>query len=180
MDKKEEKVQTVNENLEKCEMGYSKVYLQGSIPKKILRNACKGYADELFGKKVLQEDVIGLIDTSVKGNGKTGMLLTEEGVFYKSFGESAGYYSYKEIRKMGKVPKISDTDCNKREMMRLLSKLAAIDDKRSLLDISESKMDEAMEAIDKLNKILDKLGDVFRELELFIFKIKREMESKRF
>lgn len=70
------------------------------IPKRKAVNACCEYA-----KGITWQDIIGMVDITVTGNGKKGMVFTESEVFYNNgFLENRGSITYKSIRKTKKIP----------------------------------------------------------------------------
>ncbi|SHJ25935.1 hypothetical protein SAMN02745163_01588 [Clostridium cavendishii DSM 21758] len=67
-------------------------YNFGEIPEKKLNNAIKTYANS-----VEQTKVYGLIDTTLLGSGKEGMLFTNAGIYIKEAFEKVKYIQYSEI-----------------------------------------------------------------------------------
>lgn len=75
-----------------CENG-SDWYLKGDISSKKLKNVSKVYG-------VDEEDIVGLVDFTILGNGKAGVVFTTEGIYYKEQFKSTGYVYYRDIRKV--------------------------------------------------------------------------------
>lgn len=76
--------------LPKCISSSARVYVPGNIPMDKCVNAISAYA-----RSVSTSEVIGLIDTSLWGNGKKGMLFTETGYYYTT-DTSSGHFKYSD------------------------------------------------------------------------------------
>ena len=75
MGKLEKKINLIKDYLPRCNSVYS-CYTYGSIPRAKFNNACLSYAGHVEYDKAL-----GLIDETVFGSGKKGMLFTEVGLY---------------------------------------------------------------------------------------------------
>lgn len=88
--KTEEIKRILRMNIRKCPPSYGNAYVYGSIPMDKCMNAISEYAPF-----VSPYEVLGLIDTTIFGTGKKGMLFTETGYYYK-IDNSPGYYEYSD------------------------------------------------------------------------------------
>lgn len=70
----------------------NKVYLRPHIPEKKLQ-----YALNSYGSGISQEDVIILVDDTLFGSGKDGILITDNSIYIKIFSESLRVYKWCEI-----------------------------------------------------------------------------------
>lgn len=70
-------------------------YLQDDIPKKKLRGARESYVHYAE-----EETIIGLVDFTVLGSAKEGMIFTTEGIYYKEMFGTARHVAYADIRKI--------------------------------------------------------------------------------
>lgn len=155
MSKREKKIELVKKNINKCATSTCKAYPYGAIPEKALKKACASYGSEIYGKKIFPEDVIGLIDASVLG-GKTGVILTEDGVFYKKMFGKVGYCPYKSISKTDKAVDDIISGCNQEEMRELLLKLSSVEKSINVNDVTDF--------IDKSNDTIELVGDLVEGL----------------
>lgn len=64
--------------------------INGAIPKEKFFNACRSYAGN-----VNYNDAIAIIDETILGSGKKGMLFTENGVYYSTY-SGGKYFPYSE------------------------------------------------------------------------------------
>lgn len=87
MDKLEKKINIIRNKLNRCITSMYTCYTYGNIPYDKCRNAINAYA---IGAQ--NEEVIGLIDETLFGSGRRGMLFTENGVYYTT---SSGNRFYK-------------------------------------------------------------------------------------
>lgn len=69
-------------------------YKQQDISEKQLNHICT------YAKNVEYEDILGLIDFTVTGSAKDGMVFTIEGIYYKEIGRKPNHILYKNIRKV--------------------------------------------------------------------------------
>lgn len=88
MANKEMKINVINQWLRTCTTW--SYYVYGSIPMQKFDNACRTYAGN-----ITYDSVIGMIDTTVFGSGKKGIIFTEDGVYY-STNQGGKYFSYKK------------------------------------------------------------------------------------
>lgn len=87
MDKREMKINVVKKWLRNCSTWECTTY--GNISEQKFSNACRAYAGN-----IAFDDVIGLIDTTVFGSGKKGMMFTIDRVYFSSW-EGGKYFDYK-------------------------------------------------------------------------------------
>ena len=76
MSKRERKKELIKKYIKNAAGGWS-AYSYGNIPKQLVKNACTSYAGA-----VQYDDVLGLIDITITGSGKKGMLFTSQRVYY--------------------------------------------------------------------------------------------------
>lgn len=86
----------------------SKFYRQYSIPEKKLENAINSY-----GEYIKKENVIGLIDTTILGSAKEGIIFTNGGICIKEAFASSKYICYDDIENVKVTNKEKDKDCDR-------------------------------------------------------------------
>ena len=124
MSKKSRMIEVMNKYLKNVPSSSYETYTYGKIPKSLVNNACNSYAGA-----IQYDDVIGLVDTSIFGNGKIGLLFTEYRVYYNhGLLGSQGAISYQSIYDSGKISSgVFDSPCiNKQALIEVLSILAGI------------------------------------------------------
>ncbi len=130
-------------------------YFYENLPDKIfykIRN--------IYGFSATKEEVLGMIDDTLTHNGKTGLLLTLKGIYYRRMMESAGFISYSDAvdnpdilrRKLG-------DDFNISHLKELVNAIKAVD-----RYTPDELISTANEAIQKLDTTVQKGREV---LELF-------------
>lgn len=164
---KAKKIDFIQMNLRRCETNACKVYMYGGIPDQLLKNACMTYADHIYGHSVRRGDVLGLIDSSVMGNGKVGVLFTEDGMFYKHRLKKPGYISYRTIKKTEHIPDDIYANCNQLEIKKLIDGLVKIDMKdewNNWAGTLNEKMDNFDDVIDNMTEIGEKVADFLERI----------------
>lgn len=99
-------------------------YAYGNIPKEKARNACNSYAGTVeYG------DILGLIDITVLGNGKKGMLFTENMIYYDNgMLGNRGRISYKSMYDSDRMPSgLFDSAYNTNALKEMVAMLAHIE-----------------------------------------------------
>ena len=163
----------VRQSIESCTLSSSyQAYYYDNLPDKVFYKAKKNYAGN-----VCKEDVLGLIDVSVFGSGKIGLLLSVEGIYYrKSLRSVAEYIAYKDIakdkdivaRKLGVVSEIGhDLDslcdvvsfgCNAKKLSEMVKKIMAVD--RYTPD-----------------ELIDKINDTVTQTDIVVHRVKETAET---
>ena len=162
MDKTGRKIEVIKKYIHNVSK-YS-TYAYGSIPRDIAQNACNSY-----GGAISLGNIIGLVDTTITGNGKNGLIFTLSNVYFNNgmFGEK-GVISYREIAKTRKIPGgIFCSDYNQQALIDLLSLLANIEGK-DLAGTIDDFNDRANTAIDKANDILNTVSKGLGVLQSFL------------
>lgn len=123
MGKFEMKANVVKQFLANVAGSYSS-YTYGKIPSALAQNACKTYAGA-----VRFQNILGLIDTSILGDGKKGMLFTDHAVYYNNgFFNNPKKISYQEIYETSKISsEVFYPSYNSQALKELLSLLAQIE-----------------------------------------------------
>ena len=153
MGKREKKINIIKQYIHNVS-NYT-TYEYGKIPRNIAVNAIRSY-----GGAISPENILGLVDTTITGNGKTGLMLTEYNIYYY-YGmlTERGKYSYRDIAKNGTIPgAIFGSECNKQVLLELLSALADIEGKDltgTLNDINQS-MDNTINTINEITDMVQK------------------------
>ena len=164
---KQKKIEYIQENIKHCGTNACKVYSYGSIPKKLLSNAYNTYVKPVFGHSVHFDDILGLVDTSFTGNGKAGLLFTEEGIFYKEFMNKPGFISYRTIKKTDHIPEAVYAGCNQSGLKRLVDGLIGIDTKEdwnNLADTINEKIDHIDDTIDNITEVGERIVDILENI----------------
>jgi len=142
-------------------------YSYGMIPEVKAANACSTYAGAVHPK-----DVLGLVDTSISGNGKKGLLFTEYCIYYNNgIWGSQGKVSYKEVNEDGTIPSsLFDAAYNRQALIDLVSALAYIEGgavqatinslEKSIVGATD-KVQSVSDTIDKAANFVNTLVDLF-------------------
>lgn len=127
-------------------------YSYGNIPSNILSNACKNY-----GGAINKNDVLGLVDTTAFGSGKTGLIFAENKVYYNyGFLGSKGALSYQRIYDSGSISTdVYGSSINEEALKELLSQLAAIEGETVSGTVSEMN-----DALHDLEGTIGEIGEV--------------------
>lgn len=138
MGKREKKIAVIQEYLPQCNSVYP-CYVYGHIPKEQFQNACASYAGHVKG-----EDVFGLIDETLFGNGKKGFLFAENG-FYSSDGNELYRYD------AGVTYRSLSSSYNLTLFNEMLTELYEIETAPSGWDIAGGLLDLAANFLDEWN-----------------------------
>ena len=96
MGKIEKKIEVINKYINNCTTWNCSTY--GNIPKEKFYNACRSYAGNLD-----YNQAIGMIDTTVFGSGKKGMIFMQDAVYF-STNQGGKYFEYsKPVEFSGRV-----------------------------------------------------------------------------
>ncbi len=135
-------------------------YAYGSIPSSIASNASRSY-----GGAVTPNNILGLVDITVTGNGQKGLIFAEHHVYFNNgFLGSSGSISYREIAKTGKIPSdIFDAAYNKQALIGVLSKLADIEGKD--LEGTMSDIDKGLEEVENIVNLFKRGKQIWDSLK---------------
>ncbi len=125
MGKLEKKIQIIKEYLPRCNSVYT-CYTYGHIPRDKFNNACINYAGH-----VNYENALGMIDETVFGSGRKGMLFTDKGLYCS---DMDGILKYEEGRCFNYLP----SSYNLTEVNEMLGKLYEIETAPTGWDIAGS------------------------------------------
>lgn len=145
----------VRQSIESCTLSSSyQAYYYDNLPDKVFYNAKKKYAGN-----VCKEDVLGLIDVSVFGSGKIGLLLSVEGIYYRKSSSVAEYIAYKDIAKDKYIVarKLGDV-CNAKKLSEMVKKIMAVD--RYTPD-----------------ELIDKINDTVTQTDIAAHRVKETVET---
>lgn len=162
MSKRQQKIDVIKKYINNA-AGNWPGYSYGNIPSKQLSNACYSYAGA-----VEKKDVIGLIDITVLGNGKKGMLFTERKIYYDNgvLG-SKGSISYQSISDKKSMPKaMLDVSYNQTALWEMISKLAQIEGATLSGTISEvgEVLGEVFDSVQEVQDVYNKGKELFSAL----------------
>lgn len=87
----DDKYKIIRRNLQNIANGYS-CYYSDYIPENILRNVLKKY-----NKNLNPTEILGIVDTSILGNGKPDCLFTDKGFYWSESLSAVQYISYDNI-----------------------------------------------------------------------------------
>jgi hypothetical protein len=158
MGKKEREIQLIKKYIKNVAKGWP-AYTYGNIPKSLANNACSEYAGA-----AQYDDIIGLIDITIAGNAKKGMLFTTSRVYYNNglFG-STGSVSYKQMCEDNAVPSgVLDVSYNKEALLELLAGLSEIagDNFQSKINNINSSIDGFNQGVNSIVETLEKGADL--------------------
>lgn len=134
MGKLEKKIQVIKEYLPRCNSVYT-CYTYGHIPRDKFNNACLNYAGH-----VNYENALGMIDETVFGSGKKGMLFTETGLYCS---DMDGILKYAE----GKCFNYLSSSYNLTEVNEMLGKLYEIETAPTGWDIAGGLLNMFLENV---------------------------------
>lgn len=166
MGKLERKKEVIEKYISKAGGNWS-AWSYGNIPSLRLKNACYEYVGA-----VETSSILGLIDITVSGNGKKGMVFTEHKVYFNNgFLGSKGSVSYQSIYDDGFIPsEVLDSYYNTAALKELLSDLANIegqsmqDTLNDWGDAVNQGVDAVANTIDNVVNVIDKATDIFARL----------------
>ena len=117
MGKKERKLEIIRKYIDNAS-GTWNSYTYGRMPSKIINGACSSYVG------ANANEVLGIIDTTILGTGKTGIAFTEHKIYYGGglFGKS-GCISYQELFKNGYPDGLLNTTYNIQALKEMISKI---------------------------------------------------------
>lgn len=161
MGKRERKIEYIKNRINNvCSSTYPK-YVCGNIPKNLLQAACSEYAGA-----IQYQDALALVDTSILGNGKKGLVITEKKVYYNGgmLGKR-GCITFKQITENGTIPGaiFSAGEYNQQALVELLAGLAQIESENL-----QTKIDGANKTMQDLNDTINAVGELVNQgKELF-------------
>lgn len=167
MGKLERKKEIIEKYISKA-AGNWPAWSYGKIPSFRLKNACYEYVGAVEASSIL-----GLIDITVSGNGKKGMVFTEHKVYFNNgLLGSKGSVSYQSIFDDGfRIPsEVLDSYYNTAALKELLSDLANIEGKsmqdtlNDWEDAVNQGVDTVANTIDNVVNVIDKATDIFARL----------------
>lgn len=166
MNKREKKVALIKNYIGNISNSWP-TYSYGKIPEAKAANACSTYAGAVHPK-----DVLGLVDISISGNGKKGLLFTEYCIYYNNgFGGEQVEVSYKAVNERGTIPStLFDAAYNRQALIDLVSALAyieggavqaTINSLEKSIDGATDKVRSVSDAISKAADFVNALADLF-------------------
>lgn len=161
--KKQEKIEIVKRRINDCtKYTTDKAYYYGNISDKVFYKAKTSYANMLS-----KSEVLGLIDTSITGNSKVGMILTEEGIYYKDSWENPGYISYNDIAANEKIldAKLGDK-YNLKSLKNMIKEINAVDclSADELLDVMQQGLENLDDLYEKGKGIWEEIRNMMNKL----------------
>lgn len=166
MGKRERKIEAISKYISNVG-GNWPAWSYGKIPKNKAQNACYEYAGAIEPK-----DILGLIDITVSGNGKKGMVFTESKVYFNNgFLENKGSVSYKKIHDSGVIPgEVFSVSYNTEALKELLSQLSYIEGENMQDTINDfgnavnQGINFVSDTIDNVTDTIDKVANLFNQL----------------
>ena len=143
----------------------------GKIPSYKLKNACYEYVGA-----VEPSNILGLIDITISGNGKKGMVFTEHKVYFNNgLLGSRGSVSYQSIFENGSIPtEVLDVCYNTAALRELLNGLANIEGENvqdTINDIGNAVnngMNSVLNTINNVADTVDKAVGIFNLLSSLV------------
>lgn len=162
MGKREKKIDAIQKYISGV-AGNWPAYTYDRIPNALIRNACNSYAGA-----VQEENILGLIDITVFGNGKKGMMFTENNIYYDNgMLGNRGSVSYMQIYNDRTIPgTLFGASYNETALKELVSLLAAIEGE-TLQDKVNGTIDSITQGLQSITEVVEKgagLYDAFMEL----------------
>ncbi|MBU5478559.1 hypothetical protein KQI69_05010 [Eubacterium sp. MSJ-13] len=129
-----------------------RVYFYGNLTDKAFFAAKQSYAG-----KVNREMVLGMIDNTITGSAKNGLLLAVDGIYYKRMLESPGYISYADAAENEKLLKMKlGDDFMINNLNKMVKEIHAVDN----LTLNEF-LEKANEKVINIDKTIDSVNEVF-------------------
>lgn len=156
MGKRERKIQVIQKYIKGVAGNWSS-YTYGEIPATLMRNACSCYAGAVQG-----ENILGLIDTTVLGNGKKGMMFTDNRIYYDNgILESRGSVSYMQVFNDGTIPGgLFGASYNETALQELVSILADIEGE-TIEDKVNGTIDGLEQGVQSIVGVIEKGAELF-------------------
>lgn len=172
MSKRNDMIKVLENNLSNCSSTYP-AYIHGRIPSKVMRGALSSY-----GGAINSDDVLGLIDTTILESGKTGVLFTENNVYYSGgmLGDT-GYVSYTSLSNGEYIPaELLSSIYNASAMKQILGKLTGIATYSVKEDLNNT-MQSISDSLDEWGEIAEKGMKLFNGV-MSILKSNNENDKK--
>lgn len=143
-----ERIITILRNqLRSCIPSMYSIYVDENIPPNKCRNAINSYAPQ-----ITESDVIALVDETIFGSAKTGVLFTETGFYYNGgYKKYSDNVQFKNFRNYDTVTKFNT----------MLSELYKADKHKSVSD----RIDGANNTIDTIDQAIDKIKVGFNKVK---------------
>lgn len=156
MGKREKKIEVIQKYISGV-AGNWPAYTYGRIPNTLIRNACNSYAGA-----VQEENILGLIDITVFGNGKKGMMFAEHKIYYDNgMLGNRGCVSYAEIYNSGTIPgALFSASYNEIALKELVSLLVAIEGE-TLQDKVNGAIDGIEQGLQSFTEVVEKGTELF-------------------
>lgn len=138
MKQKEKRLEIIKESISKCIIGNKFKHYVEDIPRDIYNNARKRYASDIEYK-----DILAIIDTSNKGNGSSGIIITVRGICLSLFDLKKFEYLYGKVIFIWVADEIQSTiehfsgasSLNTEEILNMVKKLFDVEgDKKYEID----------------------------------------------
>lgn len=159
MSKRDRKIEVIKKYIGSAAKNWS-AYSYGSIPRTLANNACQSYAGAISA-----EDILGLIDITISGNGKKGMVFTEYKIYYDNgIMGSRGAVSYKKMYENGTIPgEILDSFYNTAALKEMINKLVNIEGQTIHDDIkdAENMLDSLVQGVEEISATIEKGKELF-------------------
>lgn len=138
-----------------------RTYFYGNLTDKAFFAAKQNYAG-----KVNREMVLGMIDNTITGNAKNGLLFAVDGIYYKRLMESPGYISYSDAAQNNRLlsAKLGE-DFNIRCISKIVNKIDAVDNLtlNEVLEKANEKVMDLDKTIDSVNEVLSTAQGLFNK-----------------
>lgn len=152
MEKRQKKIRCLKNNIPMIvdDSSYPNYYTYGNIPSKIIKGAINKYVNEN------PDDILALVDTTLFGNGGTGISFTEDGIWIKELFTKAEFLNYFEYDELYSMSDSYFVCISRTDLSDLMQKMSKIDD--NFLDNSLTLTDGISSGLSYLNDAL-KDGD---------------------
>ena len=166
MGKREKKLEIIQKYIENASGSWS-AYTYGKIPSDVAKGACSSYVG------VRAEEILGIIDITILGNGKKGMAFTEHKIYYDNgFLGSKGSISYEKLSECEYYPDgMLNSSYNNEALKEMLSNLMYIEKQtftksidKTITDIDDG-INTVADIVDKAADVIDKLSKLFGSSE---------------
>jgi len=159
MSKRDKKIEVIKKYIRSAAKNWD-AYSYGSIPKMQAVNACHSYAGAIS-----PEDILGLIDITVLGNGKKGIVFTEKKIYFDNgIMGSKGARSYKQMFESGQMPReLFDSAYNVAALREMLNELINIEGQSLQNDIKGvgDTIDSLTQGINDISDTIEKGKELF-------------------
>lgn len=162
MGKRERKIEMIKKYISNVSGTWS-AYSYGNIPQILAANACSSYAGA-----VQPQNILGLVDITITGNGRKGLTFTESAVYFDNGAfASRGKVMYRDVYDSGQISgNLFGSSYNKQALIELVSALAEIEGEsvQTKLGDVNNALNSVNNTVEQFNATINSVLDVFNNV----------------